>query len=430
MIRRLHASIVVIFIGLICFFPGIALSDQETVYLAQVEGAINPVSAAFIINSIDDAEQAHAEALIVQLDTPGGLDASMRNIVKKMLNAEVPVVVYVAPAGARAASAGVMITMAAHIAAMAPGTNIGAAHPVSLGGKEMDRTMVEKVENDAVAYVQGIAAKRNRNAEWAEKAVRESVSVKAEEALELRVIDLVSASRSELLEQLDGREVEVSGQKVRLSTKQAIVKERGMSLRERILFTLSDPNIAYILMMLGIAGLYFELMAPGTIFPGVIGAICLILGFFSLQTLPVNYAGLLLILMGVGLFILEIKVASYGLLSVGGIICLTLGSLMLFDSTAPYLRLSLRVLFGTVALAAGFFIAIAILAVKAHLRKPVGGSEGLIGLKGIARSPIAPRGKVFVHGELWDAESDESISEGQDIEVVAIEGLRLKVTKI
>jgi len=411
------------------FLLGTVSANDRTIYLTKVEGAINPVSSAFIVNSIEAAEAAGAQCVIIQLDTPGGLDASMRDVVKRMLNTPVPMVVYVAPSGARAASAGVMITMAAHKAAMAPGTNIGAAHPVSLGGEKMDETMVKKVENDAVAYIQGIAARRNRNVQWAEKAVRESASVDAQTALKLKVIDYVSASLPELLGQLDGQAIEIDGEKRVLFTKDAPVKEITMGLRERILFTLSDPNIAYLLLMAGIAGIYFELMSPGAIFPGVIGAICLILGFFSLQTLPINYAGLLLIILAVGLFILEIKVASYGLLSVAGIISLVIGSLMLFESEAPYLRLSLSVLIGTVAVATGFFMIVAGMALRAHLRKPASGIEGMLGLHGTAKSRIDPEGKVFVHGEYWDAWSDEVIESGEPVTVIGMQGLRLKVRK-
>jgi membrane-bound serine protease (ClpP class) len=425
-----YTKIVGFIIPVIFLLPFIVSSQGKTVYVAKVEGAVNPVSAEFIVDSIEAAELEGAECVIIQLDTPGGLDTSMRLIVKRMLNASIPVVVYVAPSGARAGSAGVMITMAAHVAAMAPGTNIGAAHPVPMGEQKISREMSEKIENDAVAYIQGIATQRNRNAEWAEKAVRESVSVKAEEALELNVIDLVSPDLEDLLNSLDGRTVEVQGTDVTLATKDAQTKAINMNLRDRILYTLSDPNIAYILMMLGVAGIYFELMHPGAIFPGVIGAICLILGFYSLQTLPVNYAGLLLIVLAVGLFILEIKVTSYGLLSVGGLTCLVLGSLMLFDSPAPYLRLSLNVLVVTVLLVAGFFILVAGLVARAQLRKPASGSEGLVGMKGVAKTALSPQGKVFVHGEFWDAYSDEDIREGEGIEVVAMEGLKAKVKRV
>ncbi len=335
------------------------LLESNTINLIEVDSIINPVSAEYIVDSIKTTEKESAQCLIIKLDTPGGLDTSMRQIIKEILNTQVPIIVYVAPDGARAASAGVLITMAAHVAAMAPGTNIGAAHPVSMGGGKMSREMSEKVENDAVAYIQSIATKRKRNIEWAEKAVRESVSIKADEALKINVIDLVSPNLDDLLQKLDGREVDIDGKKVVLATKGATVRELKMTLREKILATLTDPNIAYILMMLGVAGLYFELAHPGSIFPGVIGAICLILAFYSFQVLSVNYAGILFIILAIVLFLAEIKVASYGLLSIGGTICLLLGSLMLFDSTSPYLRPSLAVLLATIAITATFFITIA-----------------------------------------------------------------------
>ena len=412
------------------FLPALTFSQANTIDLIKVEGIINPVAAEFITNSIKAAQKESVQCLIIQLDTPGGLDTSMRQIVKAMLNAELPVVVYVAPDGARAASAGVMITMAAHIAAMAPGTNIGAAHPVALGEGKMSREMAEKVENDAVAYTRGIADKRNRNGEWAEKAVRESVSINAKEALKLKVIDIVSPDVKDLLKQLDGREVVIDTKKITLATKDAELRQKEMSLRDRILDTLSNPTIAYILMMLGLAGFYFELAHPGVLFPGIMGAICLVLAFYSFQTLPVNYAGVLLILLGIGFFLAEIKVASYGLLSVGGTIALLLGSLMLFDSPAPYLRVSMQVVLSTVLITAGFFIAVASLAFRAYLRKPTTGSEGLVGMVAIATSRIAPQGKVFVHGEYWNACSDEPIEKEEEVEVTKVEGLKVRVRKI
>jgi membrane-bound serine protease (ClpP class) len=388
------------------------------------------VSAEYIVNAIKITEKESAQCLIIKLDTPGGLDTSMRQIIKEMLNTPVPIVVYVAPAGARAASAGVLITLAAHVAAMAPGTNIGAAHPVAMGGGKMSREMAEKVENDAVAYIQSIATKRKRNVEWAEKAVRESVSIKADEALKINVIDLVCPNLDDLIEKLDGREIDLDGKKVILATKGATVHNLPMSLREKILATLTDPNIAYILMMLGVAGLYFELAHPGAIFPGVIGAICLILAFYSFQVLSVNYAGILLIILAIILFLAEIKVTSYGLLSIGGTLCLLLGSLLLFDSTSPFLRPSMGVLMATIIISAGFFITVATLAFRAYIRKPVTGSEGMIGLIGVAINRIAPQGKVFVHGEYWNAESEEVIEAGEEVEIIGINGLRIKVKKL
>jgi membrane-bound serine protease (ClpP class) len=315
-----------------------------------VDGIINPAVAGFVAASISRSAAEGAECLIIRMDTPGGLDLSMRSIIKEMMGSGIPVIVYVSPAGARAASAGALITMAADIAAMAPGTNFGAAHPVSLGGGKMEDEMASKVENDAAAYAESIAAKRNRNKEWAVKAVRESVSITENEALKIKVIDLIASDLEDLLRQLDGRKITTAAGVTILETEGIEVHEIEMGLREKVLDTLSNPNIAYILMMVGLLGLYFELSNPGAIFPGIIGGISLILAFFAFQTLPVNYAGILLIILALILFILEIKVTSFGMLTVGGVISLILGSLMLFDTgAAPFARLSFEVIIPVVA---------------------------------------------------------------------------------
>lgn len=401
------------------------------IHYAPVEGVINPVVAEFISDSISGAEAAKAEALIIQLDTPGGLDLSMRDIIKHIFSSDVPVVVYVAPAGSRAASAGVFITYAANIAAMATGTNIGSAHPVAMGGGQMDETMMKKVENDAVAYIKSIAAKRKRNAAWAEKAVRESVNITADEALKLNIIDIVADSREDLIKKLDGRKVELaSGERV-INTKGAKVVEVEMSWRSRILQAITNPNVAYILMLIGIMGLYFELSNPGAVLPGVIGAICLVLAFYAFQSLSVNYAGLLLIALALIFFIAEVKVVSYGLLTVAGIVSLILGSLMLFNSPAPFMRLSVWVLLPSVLLMTAFVVGTMYYAVKLHRRRPVSGAEGLVGEAGRAAGDITAggEGKVFVDGEYWNAVSDEEIRDGEEIRVTAVEGLHLKVAR-
>jgi len=396
-----------------------------------VNEIINPAISDYITKIVDKSVKEGANSLIIQLDTPGGLDLSMRDIIKSIMNARIPVIVYVAPGGARAASAGVMITMSADVAAMAPGTNIGAAHPVAMGGGKMDETMMEKVENDAVAYAKSIAAKKGRNEEWAEEAVRKSVSITATEALELKVIDLVARDLQELLEKVDGRTVEKEGQKFTVLTRGAEVRNLEMGLRQRILNALSNPNIAYILLMVGLAGLYFEFSSPGAILPGVIGAISLILAFFALQTLPINYAGILLLILGIILFIAEIKITSYGLLSVGGVVSLTLGSLMLFESPAPYFRVSLRVVLPTVFLTSAFFLIIVGLAIRAHRSQPATGQEGMVGLVGVAKSSLGPSGgKVFLHGEYWNAVSDEAIREGDEVQVLEVKNLRMKVRRV
>jgi membrane-bound serine protease (ClpP class) len=395
-----------------------------------VSAAITPAVARYIIQSINEAYAQGSTGLIILLDTPGGLDLAMRDIVKELLNSNIPVIVFVYPSGARAASAGVMITMAAHIAAMAPGTNIGAAHPVAMGvGGKMDETMAEKVENDAVAYVKGIAKKKGRNVEWAERAVRKSESVTAEEALKLKVIDIVAADVGQLLADIDGKIVVLPSKTITLSTKGAIINEKKMGLRERILTTLSDPNIAYLLLMIGLAGLYFEFAHPGAILPGVVGGIALILAFFALQTLPVNFAGVLLIIFGIILFIAEIKIVSHGMLTVAGVISLVLGSLLLFESPIPALRVSLKVMIPTIIIVSLFFIAIIGLAVKAQMRKPATGVEGMVGAKGRAVTPIHEDGKVFIKGEYWNAYSSEMIEEGENIEIVGMKGLKLEVKR-
>ena len=301
-------------------------TTEEHVMVVRIEESINPGTAAFLARGTQQAVEDEAVLLVVQLDTPGGLVSSMRTMVKTIMNAPIPVVVFVSPSGAQAASAGVFVVMAADIAAMAPGTNIGAAHPVVAGGKEMDETMDTKVVNDLVAFIKSIATRRGRNAEWAEEAVRKSVSVTAEEALKLKVIDLVARDMEELLVKLEGWAVQTKEGEKKLALKGLPVERVQENLRDKILKTISNPNIAYLLMLIGMAGLYFELSHPGAIFPGVIGGISLILAFYAFQTLSVNYAGVLLILLGAILFVLEIKVTSYGLLSIGGVICLTLGS--------------------------------------------------------------------------------------------------------
>ena len=396
------------------------------VFILDLEGAINPASAMYVKRGIETASEKGADIIVIRLDTPGGLASSMRTIVKAILNSTVPVAVYVAPSGASAASAGVMVTVAAHIAAMAPGTNIGAAHPVGAGGKDIDKTMSEKVVNDMAAYARSIAEERGRSGEWVEKAIRESVSITADEAVEKHVVDMIAVDLDDLLRKMDGREVVVAGKKITLRTVGLKNVYYKPGLRDRVLGTISDPNIAYILMMIGLAGLYFELAHPGAIFPGVIGGISLILAFYSFQTLPVNYAGLLLILLGVIFFILETQVPSFGMLSVGGLVSFILGSMMLFED----IGVSLRLMMPTILLVGAFFVVVAGLAFRAQRARPSSGKEGLMGEKGFARDTIDPEGLVFVHGEHWKAQSEERIEPGEKVEVVGMEGLVLKVRKI
>jgi membrane-bound serine protease (ClpP class) len=407
-----------------------AAAQGKHAAVIKINDVITPAIAEFVSRSIEQATKENAACLIIQMDTPGGLDLSMRDIIKDIMNAEIPVIVYVGPSGARAASAGAIITIAADIAAMAPSTNIGAAHPVAMGGGKMDRTMAEKVVNDAVAYVKSIAQKKGRNVDWAVRAVRDSVSIPETEALKLKVIDLIAKDLDELLEKADGKTVEKPKGAIKLATKGLKIQELEMGFRQRFLATLSNPNLAYILMMIGMVGLYFELAHPGAIFPGVIGGISLILAFFAFRTLPVNYAGVLLIILGVFLFIAEIKIASYGLLTMGGLVSLAIGSIMLFDSPAPFLRASFSVIIPTVLATAAFFIFVVAAALKAQLARPTTGAEGLVGEIGVAKTRLAPEGKVFVHGEWWNAYADEGIEPEEKVRVLKNEGLKLKVERV
>ena len=406
-----------------------ATQEEKHVNLLTISSAITPVSARIIVQALEKSVEDSAQALLIQLDTPGGLDESMRQIVREILNSRVPVIVYVSPGGARAASAGVFITLAAHVAAMAPGTNIGAAHPVGLGG-QMDSTMLKKVENDAAAYIKSLAKKRNRNEKWAEEAVRKSASLAEYEALKKNVIDLVANDIRELLEQIDGKKIKlIEDQEKTLSTKGVVLNRIEISWRDRILEVITNPNIAYILYTLGMLGLFFELSNPGAIFPGIIGGICLILAFFAFQSLPINYAGVLLMILALILFLLEIKVPSHGALTIGGIISMLLGSLLLIDSPFPYMRVSLSLILVIVISTALFFIFAVGMGLKAQRRKPTTGEVGLIGQIAVARSPLDLEGTVFVEGELWKAISDQPVQTGEKVRILAVEHLTLKVTK-
>ncbi len=402
---------------------GAAVGDGD-VHVITVAGSINPGVSDFVSRRLDDAVAGNAACFIIALDTPGGLAESMRDIVQVILQAPIPVVVYVSPSGARAASAGVMITMAADIAAMAPGTNIGAAHPVGAGGAGMDETMAGKVVNDMAAHARSIAEKRGRNAQWVEQAIRESVSVTETEAVADNIVDLVAVDLADLVQQIDGRRIRGKGV---LSVSPQRIRHVAEDFRTKVLRALSDPNIAYILMMIGMAGLYFELSHPGAVFPGVIGAVCLVLSFFAFQTLPVNYAGMLLIFLSLVFFILELKVTSFGMLTVAGIVALLIGSLMLFEDGPGGVRLAFKVLVATVGMVSFFFIAVAALVLRAHATRPRSGAGGLVGEHGVVKTRLDPVGKVFVHGELWRAEASTPIPEGATVVVVAVRGLMLSV---
>jgi membrane-bound serine protease (ClpP class) len=417
-----------IIIFLLCI---INLYCREKVILITIDGAIGPATASYIKSGITEAETKNAQALIIKINTPGGLLESTRDIVQYIFESKVPVIAYVAPPGARAGSAGVFITLSANIAVMAPGTNIGAAHPVGLGGESGDSTsvMYNKVTNDAAAFARTIAQKRNRNQDWAVRAVRESISETENEALEHHAVDFICPTMDSLLKTIDGLNAEVNSNTVILKTAGAEVHYLEKNWREELLTIISDPNIAYILMLIGIYGMFFELYNPGAIFPGVAGGISLILAAYSLQMLPVNYAGIALILLAIILFILEIKVISYGILSIGGVISFVLGSIMLFDSPFELVEVSISLIITAAILTALFFIVIITVGVKAQYRKRSNGLEALIGEKGVAITDISPKenGKIKIHGEIWSAFSDKEIKAGMQVIVESSESMKLIV---
>ena len=408
--------------------------SKDLVIVVKISGSINPAVAEYISHEISQANADQEALIVLHMDTPGGLDTFMRQIIKKIQGSQVPVASFVAPSGSRAASAGTFITIASHIAAMAPGTNIGAAHPVNMmgggGGGEQAKTMEHKVVNDAAAYIRSLAQLRNRNEHWAELAVVKSVSISAEEAMRLNVIDLVAADVKALVLAVDGREVQVASGSVTLKTGNLQIVYHEMNPRQKFLDIISSPNVAYILMMIGMVGLYFELSNPGLVLPGVIGAISLILALYAMQTLPINYAGLLLILFGVILFIAEISIMSYGLLSVSGVISLFLGSTMLIDSDDPALQISRAILYPTLGLTVVLSVGIVVLATRTRNLKKLGGMDGMIGETGLVKDALNPVGRVQVHGELWEAEAEGPVAEGETVRVDSVAGLKIKVSPV
>ncbi len=408
-------------------------AQGKIVHKITVNGIINPVATEYILESIERAEEDQAELLIIEMDTPGGLMVSMHEIVKGILGADVPIAVFVSPPGSRAGSAGVFITTAAHIAVMAPGTNIGSAHPVNMGAsQDTSHVMEEKIINDAVAHIRSIAEKRHRNADWVEDAVRESANITENEALDLKVVDLVVATVDSLLNAVDGQEVEILSGKRILNTQNAKIISFEMNWRQRALDILSDPNILYILFLIGITGISLELYNPGAILPGVVGGICMILFLYSVQTIPVNIAGLLLIIFAAILFLLEIKITSYGLLTIGGVVSLVLGSLMLVDSPLPFLQISWEVILGATITITVFFAVAISFAIRTLRKKPTTGKEGLIGEEGLVVEDLKPAGQIQIHGEIWKAIAEEKIKKGQlvVVEEVSSRHLRLKVKLI
>ncbi|MFC2163479.1 nodulation protein NfeD [Acidobacteriota bacterium] len=399
-----------------------------------VDAPIHPITSEYILKALEQADNEKASMIIIVINTPGGLDTSMREIIEKILATETPVVAFVSPSSARAASAGFFIGVACDLFVMAPGTNTGAAHPVGVGitGQQMDETMADKVTHDAASYIKTIAEKRGRNMKMAEDAVRESLSYTEEEALAGGLIDLIAKNEQEIIDHFHGKTIKrFDGEEQFLDLEGEQIVEISMTARQKFLLTISNPNLAYILLMLGLLGLYFEFSNPGAILPGVLGGICLLMAIFSFQILPINYVGLILILLAIGLFILELKIQSYGILSVGGVLAMVIGSIMLIDAPIPELRPSLKFIIPIAISLSLIFLFLIILALKVHSRKASTGREGLIGEIGKAQTDLSPEGKVFVHGEIWDAEAPENISKGSKVEVVEVlKNLKIKVTKV
>lgn len=427
-----------LFYSFILFFTAAAssASNSAVVRVVPIQGVINPIVAEFVGQHIREANAANERAILLSMDTPGGLDTAMRDIIQSVLFSSIPVIVHVTPSGARAASAGALITLAADFAVMAPGTNIGAAHPVAIGiGKGVvggdDNPMMEKVINDASAYARSVAEQRGRSVDWAEKIVRESLSSTAEDVLRLRVIDAIATDRQQVMKALDGTTYFRDGQALVFDGTEVVFNEVEMPLREQLLNVLSQPDVAYLLLMLGLMGIFFEISQPGVVLPGVVGVISLLLAFFALQTLPINYVGMLLILVAMVMFILEVTVVSYGMLTVGGVLALALGSLMLVDSPDPLLRISIEVIAATVFAVLTCLGLVILFVMKSQRRVPISGEEGLIGEVGVALSELDLQGRVFVHGEYWDAIASQRVAEGDSVEVVEVtELLTLRVRPI
>ncbi len=432
-IRRIVLAIVVVLLA-ISIVSG-ARAQGATVDVITIKGTINPVLVDYVKRGISHAEDSNAQALIIQMDTPGGLDSAMRDIVQLIVNAHVPVVVYVSPAGSRAASAGVFITIAAHIAVMAPNTAIGAAHPVTIGGDQTQTQPTsaedEKVLNDAAAYIRSLAQTHGRNLDWAEKAVRESVSATETEALDLKVIDMIAPDLETLVQQLDGRQVTLlNNQTLTLQTKNATVNTLPMRTIEKFLYTIADPNIAYILMSVAMLGIMAEIFNPGLIFPGIVGGICLLLAFYALGVMPVNYAGVLLILLAFGLFIGEALTPGFGLFFGGGVVSLIIGSLLLFQGAPLVFHVNGWLIAIVVILLAGGMGFIAYRAVKIHQKQATTGREELIGKTALVKIALNPEGTIFYKGENWTAISEEGeIKAGEEVSIKRLDGLTLYVTR-
>jgi len=430
-IRRLLLATAAVFGASIALSCQTSVDTREAVNVLTADGDVNPVMARYLDRGIDAAEDADATAVVIRLDTPGGLDTSMRDIVQRIEDATVPIIVYVSPAGARAASAGTFITMAANVAVMAPNTTIGAAHPVSSTGGDIEGNLGDKTTNEAAEYIKGIAKLRGRNEDWAESAVRRSIATNQDEALQLNVIDLVASSLDDLLEQANGRSVDLPSGTATVRTTGVPVVYNDMSLFERFLNILADPNIAFLLLSLGMMGLFIELIHPGIFFPGVFGAIALLVGFFSLGTLPVNWAAVFLIILAFVLFFAEIVVSGFGALGVGGIVSLVMGGLLLTSTSNPDFQVSRWLIFGLAAIIGVFFITSVNALLRARRQPAAMGTQLLVGRRGETRSTLDPGGMVFLEGELWSAVSTEGrIEEGETVEIVELEGIRLRVRPV
>lgn len=430
---KIKISLATIILGLSILSIDIGVGQKKgEIYLAKVDGVINPITEQFLCKAIKKAVENEAECLIIEMDTPGGLEQSMHNIVKKILNSNIPIITFVSPKGARAASAGALIALASDVIAMAPSTHIGAAHPVNIGGEKMDKVMAEKITNDMSAFVKSIAEKKGRNVEWAISAVKESASITEEEALKENVIELIAENIPNLLKKLDGWKIKKENKEFILHTKGAKAKPIKMNFREKFLHAIADPNIAYILLMIGIYGLIYEFSAPGIGLGAVAGSICLILAFFGLQNLPINLAGLFLIIIGIILLVLEAFATSHGILAIGGIAALTFGSFMLIDTaSAPFLAISWKLIASIVGGSAIFFIFVIGAVIRDRRRKVTTGIQGIIGATGHAQSRIAFEGQIFAQGELWEAISEEVIEKGEKVVIIEmLDGLKLKVKRL
>lgn len=427
------------------FFAVSANNVNHPVFQLTIDDAIGPATDDYVKRAIEMATLQHAALIVIRMDTPGGLDSAMRAIIKNITNSSVPVAVYVAPTGARAASAGTYILYSSHIAAMAPGTNLGAATPVQIGGisppdiqkgkdktdkskqNENKNTLKQKIINDAVAYIRGLAQLRGRNQEWAEKAVREAASLPAADALKINVIDIIASSTTDLLQQIDGREVMVLGQKQQLQTAGLTLKEINPDWRSRFLSVITNPNIAYILMLVGIYGLILEFSNPGSLVPGTVGAICLLLAMYSFQLLPINYAGMALILLGIALMVGEAFEPSFGMLGIGGVIAFVIGSIILMDTDAPGFGIDISVIATFAVTSVILFVFIIGMAIKARRRPVVSGMEELLGSEALVIENFEQEGRVNIHSENWNALCDTALQKGQHVKVIGIDGLTLQV---